>query len=113
MSNGFIQTPCLLVFYNGREGKLELSSRVDTDKCHLVLGIVCQGVIFALNDFSKRSLIGFQSSDSHLAKILPNDNPKAVETMHNILLQKTITMLSFHCNVDTHVVKKPLLLWKE
>ncbi len=112
MNESFIHTPCQLIFYNSSSGGLELASRVDTDKCHLVLGIVCNNVVFALTDLGKKALAGFQASETHLAPIKPEDTPKAVGTIHETLLKKTLAMLSFHCTIDSNVVKKPLFLWK-
>ncbi len=112
MNESFIHTPCQLIFYNSSSGRLELASRVDTDKCHLVLGVVCNNVVFALTDLGKKALTDFQLSEPHLAKILPDDSPRAVGTIHETLLKKTLAMLSFHCTIDSNAVKKPLFLWK-
>ena len=110
--DSFINTPCRLIFYNSGNGRLELSSKVDTDKCHLVLGLVCDNVVFALTDLGKKALADFQPSEPHLVPIKPEDTPKAVGATHQTLLEKTVLMLSFHCKVDNNVIKKPLFLWK-
>lgn len=110
--DGFINTPCQLIFYSNGSGKLELASKVDTDKCHLVLGVVCDNVVFALTELGKKALTDFKLLDPHLMPIEPDDVPKAVSAAHKTLLEKTVLMLSFHCKVDNNVIKKPLFLWK-
>lgn len=113
MSKGLVHTPCKLLLFNDKSCVLSEVSSFEVADCQKIQAVVCNGVVFALNEFACRLLTELSLDEVKLKAITPKEITRAEKAKDSGLLKKTVEMLRPHCKVDDSEVSLPILLWNE
>ena len=113
MSKGLVHTPCKLLLFDDKSCVLSEVSSFEVADCQKIQAVVCNGVVFALNEFACRLLTELSLDETKLKAVSPDDIVQVKKAKDSGLLKKTVEMLRPHCNVDDGELSFPLLLWNE